>query len=144
MKRKFLNFLFTKTKKPENYVRVRKPKTLQDYRQISFNNWCKAKKVYCGAFMPEEPDDLLNKGWIETKGGKKNRNFIRKSTKQKVRFDSEKVFRQTFKPKHYHWLFNDDIYYNYYGQISNDKKSPMVHFSPLDKDYKEIKLWRKK
>lgn len=61
MKKNTLRFrkkIFKTTKKPIEYVHVNNHKTKQDYRQVNFNNWCKANKVFCGSYLPYNPKDL--------------------------------------------------------------------------------------
>lgn len=138
------NIVYHVTEKPSHYVHVDKPKSLQDLRQVQYNNWCKTKGVYNGSYLPKNPDMLSNKrGWIESNGrpDKQVRNFQRKSTGQKVRFDAENEKQYD----HYHWENGNSIdsvrkkkacekYIDRYGNVCREK-SPESHLSPLDKDY---------
>ncbi len=77
------------TEKPSHYVHVDKPKTLQEYRQVQYNNLCMAKRVYNGSYLPKNPNTLNHKGWMDitsskNKSGKKH--YMRKSSGQIVRF----------------------------------------------------------
>ena len=145
LKKLFDSFVYYFTEKPKFYIRVDNPRTLQDYRQIQYNNWCKVKGVYNGSYLPKNPDKLTafgKKGWFELKGNhtKVIRNFQRKSTGQKVRFDAENLKQYD----HYHW-YNPayqkkyklaDMYIDRYGNACW-KKSRASHLAPLDKDYIE-------
>ena len=95
------------TQKPTHYKEVKNPpksiigKLLrpQDARQIQYNNWSKAHKVYSGSYLPNDDRKLTEKGWDDKKilqnGGKV---IQRKSTGQTVRSETHG------KPHHYHWL----------------------------------------
>ena len=66
------------TEKPSCYVHVDEPKSLQDYRQIQYNNWCKAKGVFNGSYLPYKPETLLKRGWKDISvEGYKNRHSRR-------------------------------------------------------------------
>lgn len=60
-------FIYQITEKPECYKRVKNPpKTTweklcnsQDTRQQGFNNFCIRFGVYCGSYLPDNPDLLL-------------------------------------------------------------------------------------
>jgi len=136
--------IFHCTSKPKHYVHVDKPKTLQDYRQVQYNNWCKAKGVYNGSYLPKDPNKLTDagkKGWVETTASKNtsgNRNFMRKSSRQIVRFDPESDSQIA----HYHWTNpNPTIrgyrlrtkYLDRYGKPCTDRDDSH-HLAPLDKD----------
>ena len=113
---KFIDkLIYNISKKPTEYKRVHKPpKTsldkllnYQDARQQQFNDWCKRKGVYCGSYLPENPDTLLKKGWKETTSPKnktnKIREFQRNSTKQMIRYDDKKMVDGVLEDEHYHW-----------------------------------------
>ena len=145
------------TKKPDCYKRVKNPpQTLlqkllhpQQARQQQYNDWCIKYGVYCGSYLPENPNTLLKKGWNETthpnnKTGD-HRDFQRKSTKQTVRFDNQKYKNGKCEDKHYHWnnatttqskraLTNDKKYLDRYGNPCA-KDSPESHLAPKDKNY---------
>lgn len=90
------------TEKPTHYVHVDKPKTLQEYRQVQYNNWCKAKGVYNGSYLPKNPSTLNNKGWMDITSSKNQsgkKHYMRKSSGQIVRFDPENEEQID----HYHW-----------------------------------------
>ncbi len=137
------SIVYHTTKKPSHYIHVVKPKSLQDLRQIQYNNWCKCKGVYNGSYLPSDPNKLTKKGWIESQGkpDKTVRNFQRKSSGQMVRFDAENEKQNN----HYHWKNGTDKisirktepskkYIDRYGNICAEK-SPESHLAPLDKDY---------
>ncbi|MGM9970916.1 MAG: hypothetical protein ACI35W_00730 [Anaeroplasmataceae bacterium] len=138
--------VFHCTEKPKHYVHIDSPKSLQDLRQIQYNNWCKAKSVYNGSYLPKKPDMLLCKGWNEItpkemKQKKSDeRTFQRKSTLQIVRFDDENENQY----EHYHWenrkslkckIKNDKVFYlDKYGNVTA-RGSNESHIAPLDKEY---------
>lgn len=107
----FEKVVYALTEKPTEYVHIDTPKTLQDYRQIGFNRWCKAIGVYSGSYLPADPEKLTSngrKGWYENTSSKNktgdNRIFVRKSTGQIVRHDDTKTKRNgTTVDQHYHW-----------------------------------------
>ncbi len=130
------------TKKTEQYVHVDKHKSLQDYRQIQYNNWCKVKGVYNGSYLPNDGNTLIHKGWKEVTSpdndSKKNKAFQRKSTGQVVRFD----FETENQIAHYYWRNPNPtkvhykmktIYLDRYGKPCT-KRDPNHHLAPLDKD----------
>lgn len=132
--------VYNLTKKPEHYVHVDKPKNFQDCRQVQYNKWCKAKGVYNGSYLPKNADTLLRKGWVETTVAvnNANREFTRKSTGQKVRFDPE----SNSQIDHYHWYNPSPTkighkitteYLDRYG-IPCTKYDHQHHLAPLDKD----------
>jgi hypothetical protein len=136
------------TKKPECYVHIDKPKTWQDKRQVQYNNWCKAKGVYNGSYLPKNPDTLKRKGWNETTNpkNKTNKEYQRKSTGQMVRYDFRKIEDGIVKPEHYHWKNATSVsgwrkqnketkYIDRYGSPCS-RKSGRHHLAPLDKDFK--------
>lgn len=130
------------TKKPTCYVEVKKPpqtaleKLLrpQDARQVQYNNWSKAKKVYSGSYLPKDKNLLYNKGWtpIDDIGNENHKVIQRNSTNQMIRYDNH-----SDKPPHAHWLewdkkgftkkeyriFKNDefsckkVYHNKYGEL---------------------------
>jgi len=146
--------IYSKTKKPKEYVRVDNPKTDQEKRQVMFNNWCKAKKVYCGSYLPVQHKDLLKKGWILTgkhfyKRSDRNTNkllhrpiyqYERKSTGQKVEFHRE--FEEGY-VEHYHWKADGKQFKNRYGKVVS-AYDPTHHLVALDMDYTEDKKEVKK
>ena len=131
---KFIDkLIYNTTKKPIEYKRVSNPpKTTldklldpQNARQQQFNNWCKRKEVYCGSYLPENPDTLLKKGWKETTSPKnktnKIREFQRNSTKQIVRYDDKKIVKGKLEDEHYHWLREKSIEEGRFLKKNNDK-----------------------
>lgn len=139
----FNSYVYNNTKKPKRYVHVDTPKTLQEHRQVQYNNWCKAKHVYNGSYLPKNPDTLTKKGWIETKGKPDgtSRFFNRKLDDQKVRYDYET--KDQF--PHWHWLngYTDKErrrnkykkqYFDRYGNVCSSG-GDSHHLAPLDKDY---------
>lgn len=147
IKRKLIYFF---TKKPTHYVHIDHPKTWQDERQLQYNKWCKAKKVYNGSYLPTNPDTLNYKGWkeITSKHDKtgKHRLFRQKSSGQVVTFHDKKMTnRKTIADEHYHWFelisFEDMIkesknkhYHDRYGKLCK-KNTKESHLAPLDKAY---------
>ena len=106
--------VYKTTKKPSHYVEVKNPpKTLieklarpQDARQVQYNNWSKAHRVYSGSYLPDNGEKLLKKGWADesktassalTQGRNDNQPsfYRRKSTNQWVRHDKN--------DQHWHW-----------------------------------------
>ena len=129
------------TEKPKTYLHIDKPKTFQDYRQIQYNNWCTWYKVYCGSYLPKNRKHLLKKGFIRVfdnylKNGEK---YKRKSDGQIIRYDFE-VYDKKYKPAHYHWLKDDQFYYDKYGNSCRYLKISKCdfehHIAPYDEDYK--------
>ena len=134
--------IYSITKKPKHYVEVKNPpKTAkeklsrpQDARQMQYNEWSRAHRVYSGSYLPKDDRKLLGKGWEDKKhlqnGGKV---MQRKSTGQTIRSESHG------KPQHYHWLdfwqkpfvnakyrkFKEKefgqkkVYFNKFGQLTN-------------------------
>ncbi len=142
--KKFNEYVYKHTEKPTQYIRVDNPTSLQEYRQIQYNNWCKRKGVYNGSYLPENPDILKKKGWQETKGKADGtiRNFRRKSTKQEIQFNDEKYKNEQREYKHYHWINRDkttgkevknEERFDRYGKICR-KHSKESHLFPYDKD----------
>ncbi|MFA6624239.1 MAG: hypothetical protein WCS80_00540 [Bacilli bacterium] len=86
-------YIYGKTEKPKHYVHVDKAETIQDERQIQFNNWCKRKGVFNGSYLPVNPDTLEKKGWRKIERPKKKaedyEQYERKSSGQIVRYDME-------------------------------------------------------
>lgn len=98
------------TKKPTHYKEVKNPpKTIigkllraQDARQVQYNNWSKAYKVYSGSYLPSDGKKLEKQGWRNEnktviKNGKSTNPstfYRRKSTNQWVRDDKS----------HWHWF----------------------------------------
>ncbi len=156
LKRKIV---YAMTEKPEHYVHVDTPKTLQDHRQVQYNNWCKRKGVYNGSYLPEDPQTLLRKGWTDKKdtGGKLgSQKYIRKSSGQKVMFHKEKVLESGMpEDKHYHWFNQNAKIANgkvdqetgmmtRYGEPCKAHSKPS-HLAPLDKkyNYRSKEEWEK-
>ena len=138
-KKMFDRFVYKNTEKPEHYVHVDEPKSLQDYRQMQYNGWCKRNGVYNGSYLPAEHRTLLKKGWIDTThpNGKKNKPDItyyrRKSSGQRVVHHDETESTD----KHYHWYnnlsnSNDDYYFDRCGKTCK-KGKPATHLAPLDR-----------
>ena len=145
--------VYSCTEKPTHYVHVDNPKTLQELRQVQYNNWCKAKGVYNGSYLPKDPNKLKEtgkKGWRETtspydKTGT-HRTFQRKSSGQVVDYHYKApTKRGTIADEHYHWWKaftikenrktpDSEKYRNRYGKTCSDG-SPESHLAPLDKDY---------
>ena len=141
------------TEKPTHYVHMDKPKTLQEHRQVQYNNWCKAKGVYNGSYLPKDPNKLKEtgkKGWRETtspydKTGK-HRTFRRKSSGQVVDYHYKApTQRGTIADEHYHWweIFSFEKqpkkpkhgnYRDRYGNVCSEG-SKESHLAPLDKKY---------
>ncbi len=137
--------VYSLTEKPKCYVHVDEPKNLQDLRQIQYNNWCKAKGVYSGSYLPKNPDVLTKRGWEDITVRKyqenkpQDRHLQRKSSKQIVRYESEtnKQFA------HYHWenrtslkdkKSRNEFYKDRYGNICK-RGSEESHLAPYDRDY---------
>ncbi|MGN0824625.1 MAG: hypothetical protein ACI4MB_06135 [Candidatus Coproplasma sp.] len=101
------------TQKPTHYKEVKNPpKTIigkllraQDARQVQYNNWSKAHKVYSGSYLPKEGKKLEKQGWVNENGNIMKNNkpnnsttfYRRKSTNQWVRNDTAK------NDSHWHW-----------------------------------------
>ncbi len=129
------------TEKPSHYVHVDDPKTLQEYRQLQYNNWCKAKRVYNGSYLPKDSNILKHKGWIDVTSSKNTsriKHYMRKSSKQIVRFDPESENQIA----HYHWtnpfptkVYHKSIteYLDRYGKPCT-KNDDQHHLAPLDED----------
>jgi hypothetical protein len=148
--KKFKNsVIYRLTEKPEHYVHVDKPRTLQDKRQVQYNNWCIAKGVFNGSYLPKNPSTLTRKGWRETTHPKNpnNREFQRKSTGQMVRYDPPRPRKGTnvVEDEHYHWYTEPSFekrkkqdekqkFYDRYGKVCV-KKSDEPHLAPFDKKY---------
>lgn len=85
-------WVYSHSKKPKRYKRVKKPPrswvdkiiSPQDARQQQYNKWCKRYGIYSGSYLPDNPDKLLKKGWREFTSPKDktglHREFQRKST----------------------------------------------------------------
>ena len=138
--------IYNLTNKPSCYIHVDDSKSLQDYRQIQYNNWCKAKGVFNGSYLPYNPETLLKKGWkdISTPGFKKkyptNFQLQRKSTGQIIRYEAETDDQFS----HYHWENrvslhdrsgkNKTFYLDRYGNGCR-RRSKESHLAPYDKEY---------
>lgn len=143
-------FIYHCTEKPSHYVHVDNPKTLQDYRQVQYNNWCKAKAVYNGSYLPKIPSTLNRKGWRETTSPKDttglHRRFQRKSSGQVVDYHGKAPTKKgTIADEHYHWwesFSSEDrpkkpkgtLYRDRYGNVCSEG-SRESHLAPLDKKY---------
>ena len=137
----FNRIIYHYTEKPTHYVHVDKPKSFQDYRQIQYNKWCKAKGVYNGSYLPENPKKLERKGWLDITSGKNQsgkKHYMRKSSGQIVRFDPE----NNDQIDHYHWSNpvptkpNHKVkteYLDRYGKPCT-KYDDRHHLAPLDRD----------
>jgi len=147
LKRIKRSFVYHTTSKPVHYVHVDKPKSLQDHRQIQYNDWCKRNAVYNGSYLPKDPVTLLRKGWSRYVNHQipkdKNNEFIRKSSGQIVRYDHKKkdIKSGEQEDEHYHW-YNDSRktcmkapLNDRYGKLCCKIKAPESHLAPLDKDY---------
>ena len=141
---KFRKKIFKKTIKPKEYVHIDKPVTNQDYRQVHFNNWCKAKNVFCGSYLPKNPFVLLipKKGWKKRAEYKdcKVLQFERKSTGQIVQYHFEDESRND-RINHYHWEVEDKKLRKE-KQYSREKKeckkhSEECHILPYDYKYEK-------
>lgn len=139
--------IYKLTTKPACYKEVKNPpKTVvekllrpQAARQVLYNNWSKAHKVYSGSYLPKDKEKLLNEGWQKQTIGNENHQVIqRKSTNQVVRYDTHKN-----DPPHAHWLFlwkknitpreyrkfrngefsGAKVYYNKYGELTSRRDS---------------------
>lgn len=160
------NYIYRHTKKPTRYVHVDTPKTLQEYRQVQFNNWCKAKGVYCGSYLPAKPEKLTaagKKGWEETTNPKNRtgiiREFKRKSSGQWVSFHDKHIEHGVLIDPHYHWhtaktededkaIRKDSTSLRYYDRYGTRCKNRSIesHLAPLDRNYnyREVKKHGKK
>lgn len=148
-KKLFNRLVYMLTKKPDHYVHIDKPRTLQEHRQVQYNNWCRRNGVYNGSYLPENPDTLKQKGWEETTSPKdltgKRRDFTRKSSKQMVRYEKKEYKKGRWEDEHYHWYNAKSInerrkkgknekYIDRYGNICADG-SPQSHLAPKDRKY---------
>ena len=149
LRKAFDRFVYEHTKKPQHYVRVERPKTLQDLRQIQFNKWSIRYGIYTGSYLPEDPNVLKRKGWRETTSPnnktKDHLDFERKSTGQSVRYDKKAFKRGRWEDEHYHWRNGNTLserrkqteatkYIDRYGNVCEDG-SPASHLAPKDKKY---------
>lgn len=100
--------IYSITRKPTHYKVVKNPpKTIvdkllrpQDARQVQYNNWSKAHRVYSGSYLPNDGKRLEKQGWtnetpksINQSNPKVPITYRRKSTNQWVRDDRG----------HWHW-----------------------------------------
>ena len=150
-------WVYSHSKKPKHYKRVKKPPrswvekliSPQDARQQQYNNWCKRYGIYSGSYLPDNPDELLKKGWREFTSPKDktglHREFQRKSTGQIVRYASSKIVRGRVEDKHYHWDNASSLEerrklkelircIDRYGDACPEH-SPESHLAPKDRDY---------
>ena len=142
MKRKLIDrFIYLITKKPKHYVEVKDPpKTAaekvarpQDARQMQYNRWSKRYKIYSGSYLPNNHDDLNEKGWNKKRAGDNMHHiYQRKSTKQTVRHDDERIKKDgTIAPSHWHWL----VWWKpYFGKktrkrLNNSPKSEKIYYN---------------
>lgn len=141
----FRRFVYEHTRKPEHYVRVGNPKTLQEHRQVQYNGWCRRYGVYNGSYLPEDPDTLKRKGWWEITRSGSRREFQRKSSGQMVGYDGKKYKRGRWEDEHYHWynarsivgksrLKRKSYYIDRYGKICA-YGSEESHIAPKDRKY---------
>lgn len=144
------SFVYHCTEKPTHYVHVDKPKTLQEHRQVQYNNWCKSKGVYNGSYLPKNPNTLNHKGWREITSSKDitglHRRFQRKSSGQIVDYHEKTPNKKgEITDEHYHWweVFSFEEqprkpkhtnYRDRYGNVCS-KGSRESHLAPLDKEY---------
>ena len=137
------------SQKPKYYKEVKNPpKTVigkllrpQDARQVQYNNWSRAHRIYSGSYLPTNDRELIQKGWEYKKhlqnGGKV---IQRKSTGQTIRSETHG------QSHHYHWLDfwekpfinarykkfkhtefgGQNVYYNKYGELTH-KGDPEHH-----------------
>lgn len=111
---------------------------------MQYNNWCKRNGVYNGSYLPENPNTLTKKGkgWVETQGkpDKTVRNFTRKSSGQRIRYDKENKEQIS----HYHWKNAKSVqeerklakkiqYKDRYGNVCSENDD-RHHLAPLDND----------
>ena len=147
------------TKKLDCYKEVKNPPQTvieklmrpQDARQVQYNNWSKAHKVYSGSYLPKQKNALLNRGWTKQNVGNDNHQVLqRKSTKQTVRYDNHSNdrphahwlcwWKKNITPSEYRKLKNRDyscekVYYNKYGELTT-RKNPdhHIYFEEQDND----------
>ncbi len=146
--------IYAMTEKPTCYREVRNPPRTdaekrarpQDARQVQFNRWCMAKKVFCGSYLPRHSEVLLHCGWEETENSRKskvpfNSEWRRKSTGQEILRHGYHVNRSgKAEQTHYHWenpeakfvsgAQSDRIaYFNKYGEVV-PRKSGDSHIQP--------------
>ena len=145
--------IYNCTEKPTHYVHVDNPKTMQEHRQVQYNNWCKAKGVYNGSYLPKNPNKLREtgkKGWRETTSPKDttglHRTFQRKSSGQVVNYHEKTLTKKcTVANEHYHWweAFSFEMnpkkpkgtqYRDRYGNVCREGTRES-HLAPLDKNY---------
>ena len=136
------------TEKPECYVHVDVPSSLQEYRQLQYNNWCKGYGVYNGSYLPTDPHTLLKKGWKETTSPKNrtaDKEFKRMSSGQDIRYEPKKYTIKKTTDEHYHWInprlkgmsktAHKKVEYNdRYGRVCAEGTRES-HLAPLDKKY---------
>lgn len=138
--------VYSITKKPKHYVEVKNPPQTareklarpQDARQMQYNRWSRAHKVYSGSYLPKDKSRLLKRGWEnETQNVIKNNResnpsifYRRKSSNQWVRNDQN----------HWHW-------YNWWSRKLDHKaikKQENLYYdeygSPCKRDSKESHL----
>lgn len=153
--------IYAMTQKPEYYVEVeREPMTNKEKlqnpqlaRQVQYNKWSKAKKIYSGSYLPYDNDKLEKCGWEDFTDSRNVMSHIkdyrRKSTGQEVQWnqgDNNAPNKAERKFTHYHWvnLLNKDSnskldkYFDKYGKLCNNK-SAMSHISPYDNNNKKVK-----
>lgn len=142
--------VYALTEKPNCYVHVDAPKTLQDMRQIQYNNWCKAKGVYNGSYLPKDHTILTHKGWLDVTHPlmqcSDKRQYERKSTGQRIEHHDVRINDNGVLEKaHYHWINTQKPFlknekgekynrYDRYGKLCI-KHSKESHLAALDKDY---------
>lgn len=115
--------IYSITKKPKHYVEVKNPPKNarekfarpQDARQMQYNKWSRRYKVYSGAYLPKDHNDLIKKGWKRKKVSDTTHHFYqRKSTNQTIRYDDDRINnRGRFEKGHYHWYI---WWKNYFGK----------------------------
>lgn len=140
------------TKKPKFYKHIEKASSLQDLRQIQYNNWCKRYGVYNGSYLPSDPNKLLKKGRTEIKINKeKIRKFRRKHVIQEIDFNANRLTnnKKWWQPDHYHWINllpngrkNKKRGFERLDRyaVPCEKHSIPSHLAPLDKEYKELRI----
>ena len=132
--------IYSITEKPKHYVEVKNPpKTAkeklarpQDARQMQYNRWSKRYKMYSGSYLPNDHNDLINKGWKKKRvSDDKHHIYQRKSTNQTVRHDDERIKKDgSVAPSHWHWL----VWWKpYFGKktrkhFNNAKNSEKIYY----------------
>lgn len=118
-------------------------------KQIHRNNWNKAKGIYDGTFMPENPKVLLKQGWHNAKSPNNKttdqQEYINNKTSEKVEYHDGKFNKSgSWDGRHINCLEKTDSgrykkRLDRYGNIYEDKNfyNTNTHLAPFDKDYKQ-------